>query len=94
MGIEWTETAVEHMWDRHQINSHEASEAFYDIDALIYDPDPMSKSGRSVRVVGYSRARRQVLCVIVLRGEGDDWVGVNAWPANSTYRRNYEEGTR
>lgn len=46
--VDWTHSAA-HMWDRHKVTVAEASEAVADIDAVWFDPDPHSKSGRSVR---------------------------------------------
>ena len=60
------------------------------IGAVWYEPDPPSKSGFTSRVVGYSHSRVRVLCVIVLPID-DGYEGINAWPANSTYRRIYRE---
>jgi hypothetical protein len=63
-----------------------------DIDAVWFDPDPTSKSGRSVRVIGYSRSRRAVLTVILVhRDEGGYW-GANGWESSLADRRRYEKG--
>lgn len=78
------------MWEAHRVTPAEAEEAVEDVDALWFEPDPASRSGVTSRVVGYSRTRLQVLCVIVVPTEGG-YEGVNAWPANSTYRRIYRE---
>ena len=64
-----------------------------DIDAVWFDPDPHSRSGRSVRVIGYSYSRRTVLTVILVpREENQGYWGANGWEANSTDRRRYERG--
>jgi len=56
---------------RHQVTPEQADEAVADIDAVWFDPDPKSKSGRSVRVIGYSHSRRSLLTVILVhRDEG------------------------
>lgn len=44
------------------------------------------------RVIGYSPTRKQILCVILLRVDAG-YKGINAWPANATYRRIYRDGT-
>lgn len=94
MAIEWDEEAAGHIWDRdRRITTQEATEAVEDVDALLFDPDPTSRSGLTARFVGYSATRQQILCVIVLHGTDIDWLGVTAFPANSTYRRRYKEGT-
>jgi len=54
------------MWDSHHITPGQAQEAVEDIDALWIDPDPTSKTGISVRVVGYSHSLREILCVILI----------------------------
>lgn len=90
--VTWDERAVNHMLEVHQVTVAEATQAVNDLDAVHYSPDPASKSGLTDRVVGYSRSRRQILVVILLRADGD-YEGVNAWPANSTYTRKYREAT-
>lgn len=52
------------------------------------DPDPASKSGRGVRIIGYSITARAVWTVIVLDDEGITY-GVNAWKANAKDLRRY-----
>ncbi|MGH9082240.1 MAG: hypothetical protein ACRDWN_02745 [Acidimicrobiales bacterium] len=68
-----------------------ANEAFADDDALVDSPDPASKSGKTDRLVGYSRAVRMVIVVIYFR---DELIGVNAWKANETDTRRYWEDQR
>jgi len=71
----------------------EADEALADADAVWFDPDPKSNSGRSIRVIGYCGSRRELLTVILLREPGADWLwGANAWPSNPTDRAMYREG--
>lgn len=71
--MDWTHGA-EHMHTRHQVAPQEADEAVSDIDAVWFDLDPTSKSGRSVRVIGYSHSRRALLTVILVhRDEGGYW---------------------
>ncbi|MEZ0342994.1 transposase [Mycobacterium sp. pV006] len=57
---------------------------------VVIDPDPASKSGRSVRIIGYSATARSVLTVIALEDDGTIH-GVNAWPSNPRDQRIYEE---
>lgn len=49
--VDWTVLpfVADHMFDRHQVTSQEADEAVNDVEAVWYDPDPKSKSGRSAR---------------------------------------------
>ncbi|MDR0482023.1 MAG: hypothetical protein LBH13_02520 [Cellulomonadaceae bacterium] len=88
MVITWSSDAEEHMFVRHRVTVAEANEALADADRLIESPDHASRSGLTDRIVGYSHSRQQVLCVIVMQG-GE---GINAWPANESYRRRYQEG--
>lgn len=67
----------------------EADEALADPDRLVIDPDPASKSGRGVRIIGYSITAQAVLTVIVLDDEGTTY-GVNAWRANAKDLRRYQ----
>ena len=69
-----------------------ADEAVDDEDAAWLDPDPKSKSGRSVRVIGYSVAAGMVITVILLPKGPGEWWGVNAWRANGTDEGIYRKG--
>jgi hypothetical protein len=84
------------MRDQHQISVEEANEALADADALLYDPDPKSRSGGSARVIGYSPTATAVLVVILVHREDKPgaWWGGNGWRANSTDRRTYRERTQ
>lgn len=62
------------------------NEAFADEDALIESPDPASKSGKTNRLVGYSKSARMVLVVIYLP---DEMIGINGWKANRTQAKRY-----
>ena len=44
----------------------EATEALADPDALLFDPDPKSRSGRGARLLGYSATAGTVLVVILV----------------------------
>lgn len=90
--VYWSPETEGHMWERHQVTPNQANEAARDAAAVWYEPDPASKSGLTSRVVGYSHSREAVLCVILLPIAGDGYDGINAWPANTTYRRIYREG--
>ena len=67
-----------------------ANEALSDPDALRIDPDPASKSGRSVRTIGYSASAGGLVTVITLIDDGVTY-GVNAWRSNNTDIRRYGE---
>lgn len=57
-------------------------------------PTPKSESGSSIRVIGYCPSRREILTVILVRESGVDWLsGANGWPANSTDRAKYRQGS-
>src|SRR5699024_8778659 len=64
------------MWERHGITEEQASEAVADVEALWFDPNPSSRSGRSLRVIGYSYSRRRVLTIILVRSETGRWYWV------------------
>ena len=81
------------MAERHGVSVEIANEALADVDALVWNPDPKSESGLSIRVVGYSLTAQAVITVIVIpNDEGDGYWGLNGWPSNSTERRLYSEG--
>ena len=76
----------------HKVATAEADEAVTDVDAVWFDPDPQSRSGQSVRVIGYSHSRQAILTVILVRrADGGNW-GANGWESNSSDRRRYQRG--
>ena len=81
----------EYMQRRHGVTVEQANEALADPEALVFDPDYASRSGRSVRTIGYSPAAGRLLTVITV-SDGGVVHGVNGWPANDVDRRRYEEG--
>lgn len=74
---------------KHGVNPVEADETIADPDRVVLNPDPASKSGRGVRIIGYSITAQAILTVIVLDHEGTT-IGVNAWKANPKDQRRYE----
>lgn len=93
--VDWSNGA-EYMLGNHRLTVAEASGALTDPDALLFDPDPKSTSGRSARVIGYSPAAAAVLVVILVHQEGRPgrWWGANGWRANSRDRHVYQEGMK
>lgn len=79
------------MWLRHRVLPAWAQQAWDDPAALVADPDPASRSGRSVRVIGYSPGARAVLVLILVKGQ-HGLVAASAWRANASHRRRYLEG--
>jgi hypothetical protein len=77
------ETNIEPRW---------ANEAFLDKDAIELDPDPASKSGRSVRTIGWSDSAGFVITVITVRDDDGHLWGVNAFKANDVDQRRYTTG--
>lgn len=75
---------------KHGVRPQEANEALRDPERLVIAPDPASRSGRSVRVIGWSRTHGAVLTVIVVEDEGVEY-GVNAWSSSPTDQRRYFE---
>ena len=75
---------------KHGLTPAAADEALGDPNRLVIDPDPASRSGRTVRVIGWSTSLQSLVTVIILPEDDVTW-GVNAWPANSTDQRRYRE---
>ena len=67
-----------------------ADEALEDPDALCIDPDPVSRSGRSVRTIGYSPQAGCLVTVITAEEAGATY-GVNGWKSNEIDVRRYRE---
>ena len=92
--MDWRYEA-DHMRERHGVSVAEAGEAIADSDAVLFHPDPKSRSGSSARLLGFSPSRGRVLVVILVeRLDRGTWWGVNGWVATgsdlSRYRRENE----
>jgi hypothetical protein len=78
---------------RRDVQTEWATEACHDPNRWVRSAN--SRSGRTVRVTGYSESAGFVVTVILapkhhpLRGQ---WWGATAWAANPTDVRSYEEG--
>ena len=91
--VDWTNGA-EHMREKHQIEPEWADEAVADDLAVWMEPDPKSRSGRSVRVIGYSPSAALVLVVILVKDQNlnhADYWGANGWRADGSDKRIYEQ---
>ena len=67
-----------------------ANEALEDPDALRIDPDPASRSGRSVRTIGNSPTAGSLVTVITVE-EARVTYGGNGWKSNEIDIRRYGE---
>jgi hypothetical protein len=95
--VDWSKRA-DYVRTRHGVEPDWADEAIADEHALWLVPDPASRSGYAVRVIGYSVTANTVLTVILVDPVADpaeppdgDWWGANAWRANHRERRLYSE---
>ncbi len=93
--VDWSKRA-DYIRTRHAVEPSWANEAVEDDHAVWLQPDPASRNGHSVRVVGYSTSAQQVLTVILVEAGVDpsvspdgDWWGSNAWVASERDRRLY-----
>lgn len=95
--MDWSKRAG-YVRSRHGVDPAWAEEAINEDHSLWLTPDPASRSGHSVRVIGYSTSARDVLVVILLAADVDEteqpagqWWGANAWVASPRDRRLYAE---
>ena len=87
----WTgPTRADYVRDRHGVEVAWANEPLQDPGALRIVPDPASRSGRSIRTIGYSPSAGCLLTVITVT-EGDVIYGVNSWRSNVIDIRRYRE---
>jgi len=93
--VDWRKRA-EYVRSRHGVDPRWADEAVNEDHAVWLTPDPASRSGRSVRVIGYSPSARDILVVILVAADADEterpagqWWGSNAWVASARDRRLY-----
>jgi hypothetical protein len=87
--VDWSYRA-DYMRERHGIEVEWADEAREDPDGLRIDPDPASRSGRSVRTIGYSTSAGHLVTVITVEEAGITY-GVNCWKSNEIDMRRYRE---
>lgn len=88
MAVNWSERG-EYI-AKHAMTPAIADEALADSSAHVLDPDPASRSGVSVRTIGWSATYRGLVTVITVLDEGTVW-GINAWPSNERDIRRYNE---
>ncbi len=74
------------------INESWIQEVINDPAALWYNPDPLSKTGMTVRVIGHSITANRVFVVVMIQTGDNEWTGLTAYPANKRNRKNYAEG--
>ena len=80
MEVDWRYRA-DYMHQRHGVSVEQANEALADLRALVFDPDYASKSGSSVRTIGWSDSAARLVTVLTVIDDGVTY-GVNGWPAN------------
>ena len=80
--------SAEHISIKHGLTPIIANEALADPERLVIIPDPSSRSGESIRVIGYSPSASRLLTVIVVPADGKLW-GASAWVANSVDQGRY-----
>lgn len=89
--VDWSHCGA-YMQRKHGISPAIANEALDDPNRVVIEPDYNSKSGRSVRIIGFSVAADDVITVIVLEDDGIEY-GVNGWTANAKDRGLYATGS-
>lgn len=85
--VDWSKRGA-YMQRKHGIAPAVADDALADPNRVLIDPDYNSRSGQSVRIIGYSTVADDIITVIVLTHAGTEY-GVNGWPANAKDRRIY-----
>jgi hypothetical protein len=89
--VDWTHGAP-HMEASHGITPQFADEALGDPDRVVIDPDYNSRSGQSVRIIGFSTTADDLITVIVVVNDGVEY-GANGWVSNAKDRRIYHDGS-
>ncbi|WP_264030547.1 hypothetical protein [Cellulosimicrobium sp. SH8] len=96
--VDWTESR-EHLArsmrkpGERDVQPEWATEAAFDPERLIQAPDPASRSGKSIRIIGRSPAANRVFVVILVPKDDVQhtgaWWGASAWEADSRDVRRY-----
>ncbi len=80
--VDWSERDA-HMFSKHGVTTSQADEALEDPERITIEPDYASVSGASIRVIGYSPSRMQLLTIIVVVDtETGRFYGASGWEAN------------
>jgi hypothetical protein len=87
--VDWTHGAT-HMQANHGITPEVANEALGDPDRVVIEPDYNSRSGQSVRIIGFSTTADEVITVIVVVDDGVEY-GANGWASNAKDRGIYNQ---
>ena len=90
MAVDWSQRG-HYIVAKRDVTADQANEALSDPNAVTIDPDYNSKSGDSVRTIGYSASAQDVLSVITVEEDGIVY-GASAWKSNSRDRRYYLQG--
>ena len=87
---DWTYRGT-YMEVRHGVRPDEADEALTDPARLVLDPDPASKSGKSVRTIGWAGSAGRLLTIITFTTEAGVTYGGNGWKSSARDRRKYND---
>lgn len=87
--VDWSERDV-HMFERHGVTTSQTEEALADPERVVLNPDYASRSGQSVRVIGYAGSIDHVLSVILVVEEGHVY-GASGWRSNLKDRTIYHQ---
>jgi hypothetical protein len=60
---------------------------------MVINPDYNSKSGVSIRTIGYSSSRGELLSIITVEEDGTVF-GINDWESNDKDKGIYREGSK
>jgi len=87
--VDWSERDA-YMFTRHGITTSQAEEALADPERVVINPDYASKSGQSVRIIGYAPSVDAVLTIIVVNDNGHEY-GANGWASNQRDQNIYHQ---
>ncbi len=83
------DSCAAHMQANHGITPDVADEALRDPNRVVIVPDYNSKSGRSVRIIGFSTIADDIITVIVVEDDGIECV--NGWVSTAKDRPIYSD---
>lgn len=90
MAVDWSANGQDEHIALRDITPEQANEALDDPEAVVFDPDYNTRSGRSIRTIGYSPSFGDVMSVITVRDLGGVIWGATAFRANRR-DRGYDE---
>lgn len=86
--VDWPARARQHAAN-HGLTVDSCTEAVTDPDRLVIDPDSKSETGKSFKIIGWSRQAAHHVTVVLIHEPDGGITAATAWPSSRQERRDY-----